>query len=90
MKRKNAERFYGRRGGGWANDGDTVEGRDRVVDLANVRLAAVRRGDWPEHSLDEWRRRAELGDPHAVDVIRADDEARAQRRGRYAPAKAAR
>lgn len=88
MKRKNAERFYGRRGGGWANDGD-VGDRDRAGDFAAMRLTHVRAGDWPEHSLAMWAERAAGGDPAAVAVMEADADARAHARGRYAPARRA-
>lgn len=68
MKQKAAERFHGRRGGGYTG----VDRRDLLLELARLRLSAVARGTWPEHSLREWRERAKNGDPHALEVVAAE------------------
>jgi hypothetical protein len=80
VRRKAAERFHGRRGGRFADDG---AGR-RLDEIRRIRLNEARRGNWPEHSLVVWRRRASTGDAYAAAVVEADEQARAEMVGRYA------
>lgn len=81
MKRQASERFHGRRGGGYTDE----DAGQRLADLRRHRLERVTAGDWPEHSLEEWRRLADEGDLIGIQVMRADRDARANHRGRYDP-----
>lgn len=86
MKAKNAEHFYGRRAGGWIEETDTGAG-DRLADFRRNRVREAGKGNWPEHSIEEWRRRSAKGDPHAGAVLDADRSAREAGLGRYAAPK---
>lgn len=83
MRRKASERFNGRRGGRFAEEG---AGR-QLENFRQLRIFEAGRGAWPEHSLVEWRRRAAAGDAYAAAVVEADERARAQKVGRYAAPK---
>lgn len=77
MKRKAAERFHGRRGGGYVDDDGPSSGRD-VSFIHKLRLSGVAAGTWPEHSLREWRLRAEQGDPRGLEVVAAEKARKAK------------
>lgn len=77
MKRKAAEKFHGRRGGGFVDEDGPSAARD-VSALHRLRLAGVAKGTWPEHSLREWRLRAEQGDPRGLEVVAAEKARKAK------------
>lgn len=53
---------YGRRGGRWA-EGDTRM-ETLLADMHRIRLAYVRRGEWPTASLNRWLELADQAAEH--------------------------
>lgn len=86
MKTKNAERFFGRRGGRFVPDGH--EAGRTLAAIHKARIAGLRDGSWPTHTLDAWaervrdaRQRIELNLPLRAEhdlALDVDDAVRAR------------
>lgn len=57
VKTKNAEHFWGRRGGGYVDE--AISATRFLSVIAEARRKGIAAGTWPEHSTREWRQRAE-------------------------------